>query len=293
MLYVTKLLRLFIQPLSLGLLLVVGGGVLTWWRSRLGLGLMGVGVAVLWVPATPLAADGMRGALEQQFPPRPASEAPSAEAVVVLGGSVGVRMPPREYPDLNDASDRVWHAARLYRVGKAPLVIASGGTLPWRDQTYREARAMQALLVSWGVPADSILMEAQSSSTYGNATKTAEVLEQSGIDHVLLVTSALHMRRALATFRAAGIQATPAATDYHVVERRYTVQALLPDAGALARSTAAIREYVGYIYYDLRGWIAVRSTLEPGANDAGLCPPHRPSMSCPWTSPSSTCATFG
>lgn len=255
-LFLSKVLSLFIHPLSLGLLLLLGGAALMYWRRAVGVAAIGVGLLVVWGPSTPLFADWLRGTLESRYPPARAEAAPTAEAIVTLGGAVGVARPPRVYPDLGGAADRVWHAARLYNAGKAPLVIASGGTLPWKDQTFREAPVMKRLLESWGVPGDSVLLESSSANTYQNATRTAELMARRGIERVLLVTSALHMRRALATFRSAGVEAVPAATDYRVVEGPHTLLSLLPSAGALAGSTAAIREYVGYVVYDWRGWIA-------------------------------------
>ena len=254
-LFLSKVLSLFIHPLSLGLLVLIAGGILSYWWYRYGVAVLCAGLLVIWIPATPVFSDWIRGTLEARYPPAAVEEAPSAEAIVVLGGSIGVARPPRVYPDLNDASDRLWHAARLFRAGKAPVVIASGGTLPWKDRRFREAPAMQRLLASWGVPADSVLLESTSANTYENATNTAEIVNKRAIDRVLLVTSALHMRRALATFRSAGVDAMPAATDYKVVQGTNTLLSLVPSAGALAGSTAAIREYVGYIVYDWRGWI--------------------------------------
>jgi len=257
-LFLSKVLSLLIHPLSLGLLLLVGAGLASSLGWRISPAIFGLGLLVLWVPSTPLVADWIRGTLESRYPPAPVEEAPTADAIVVLGGSVGAPRPPRVYPDLHEAADRVWHAARLYRAGKAPLIIASGGVLPWKDQRFREAPVMQRLLTSWGVPADSVVLESSSANTHENATRTAEVVEERGFDRVLLVTSALHMRRALATFRSAGVDALPAATDYQVVESEPTLLRLLPSAEALAGSTAAIREYVGYWVYDWRGWIVSR-----------------------------------
>ena len=260
-LFLTKVLSLFIHPLSLGLLLLVAGLVAAHWWPRVGLVGLVLGLLVLWVPSTPVFSDWLQGTLESRYPPDSVEVAPTADAIVVLGGAVGAPQPPRAYPDLNDASDRVWHAARLYRAGKAPLIIAAGGTLPWKDQQFREAPVMQRLLKSWGVPPDSVLLESSSANTYENAKFTSVLAAERGIDRVLLVTSALHMRRALATFRQAGVNAVPAATDYGVVEGTTTVLSLLPSASALAGSTAAIREYVGYVVYDWRGWIAARASF--------------------------------
>lgn len=261
-LFLTKVLSLFIHPLSLGLLLLLVGGIVSYWWYRIGLVGIAVGVLVIWIPATPVFSDWLQGTLESRYPPDSVSAAPVADAIVVLGGSVGAPRPPRVYPDLSGASDRVWHAARLYEANKAPLVIAAGGTLPWKDQTFREAPVMQDLLASWGVPPDSVLLESSSANTYENARFTADLVSARGMDRVLLVTSALHMRRALATFRSAGVNAEPIATDYQVVEGTTTLLSVIPKASALAESTAAIREYVGYVVYDWRGWIAAQQLRE-------------------------------
>ena len=254
--FLTKLLSLFVHPLTVSLGMIAGGAVVAWWQGRIGSAIVGVGVLILWTASTPLVADGLQWTLESRFPPQPMPAVPRADAIVTLGGSVAPARSPRLHPDLSGAADRVWHAARLFHADKAPLIIASGGTMPWKEAVDREAPAMQRALRSWGVPADSVVLEGTSSNTYQNATHTAVTLTRLKADRVLLVTSALHMRRALATFSQAGIDAIPVPTDYRVVEGGHTLLDLLPTSGALTRTTAAIREYVGYIVYDWRGWIA-------------------------------------
>ena len=102
----------------------------------------------------------------------------------------------------------------------------------------------------------SIISEAMSRTTHDNAVFTKRLLAERGLRRVLLVTSAMHMRRALATFNSAGIDAVPAATDFTVTYRDHrTMIDYLPDAKALSRTTDAIKEYIGYAYYRWRGWI--------------------------------------
>ena len=149
------------------------------------------------------------------------------------------------------------HTARLYRAGKAPVVLISGGGIPWLGSDIPEAGSIQTLLEEWGVPGASILAEAASRNTYENAVLSKQVLVEHGLQRVLLVTSALHMPRALATFKSAGIDAIPATTDFTVTYKdQRTVIDFLPDAEALSRTTYAIKEYVGYAYYWWKGLIA-------------------------------------
>ena len=64
------------------------------------------------------------------------------------------------------------------------------------------------------------------------------------------------MPRALATFRAAGVKAVPSPTDYEVVDKQQTtIMDFLPDAEALEGTTRAMKEYLGYAVYWMRGWI--------------------------------------
>ena len=72
---------------------------------------------------------------------------------------------------------------------------------------------------------------------------------------VLLITSAAQVPRALATFQRAGVMAVPARTGVEVTYPLFqSVMDLVPDADALARSTNAIKDYLGLFSYRLAGW---------------------------------------
>ncbi len=257
-LYLSKLIPLFIYPLGFAVLLSVLATGLLGVSAGLARLFLFVAVIVLWGASTPMFADYLGLTLEGQYPPVAVAATPVADVIVVLGGAVGGAKPPRVVPDLSAAADRVLHAARLYRAGKAPVVLISGGNIPWLGSTMPEAKLIQALLEEWGVPAASIISEAASRNTYENAVLSRQVLAEHGLQRVLLVTSALHMPRALATFKTAGIDAVPGATDFAVTYRDHlTLIDFLPDAEALSRTTYAMREYVGYAYYRWKGWIAV------------------------------------
>ena len=114
---------------------------------------------------------------------------------------------------------------------------------------------MLEFLTDLGVPKDRIVVEGQSRNTYENAREASELLAERGIERVILVTSALHMPRALATFRATQLDVVPAPTDFEVTtvgER--TLLDLLPDAEALQGSSRALKEYLGLWVYRKRGW---------------------------------------
>lgn len=252
----SKLLTLIVMPLGIGGLLILLGALgALMGRRGLGVAAVLVGLAWVWVWALPVASDWLRLSLEARYPPAETSQVPSAGAILVLGGGVRGIAPPRQSPDLGAAADRVWHGAVLFHAGKAPLVVLSGGTLPWRASEGPEAEAMRAFIRDLGVPEDRVVLEGGSGTTFENARETARMLKERGIERVLLVTSALHMRRAMATFSRAGIEVIPAPTDHEVpISNPRTLLDWLPDATALEGSTRAFKEYLGLWVYRMRGW---------------------------------------
>jgi uncharacterized SAM-binding protein YcdF (DUF218 family) len=114
---------------------------------------------------------------------------------------------------------------------------------------------MRDMLRVLGVPDAAMRHEGRSRNTLENARFSRDLVQQVGARRVLLVTSSLHMPRALATFRAAGFRAVPAPTDVEVVDRaKPTPLRWLPDAEALEGGTRALKEYLGIAVYWLRGW---------------------------------------
>ena len=99
------------------------------------------------------------------------------------------------------------------------------------------------------------MLETASRNTYENAVNSKRLLGAHGLHKVLLVTSALHMPRALALFRALGIEAAPAPTDFEVVESGMGFIAVVTGCRALEGSTRALKEYFGLGVYWVRGWL--------------------------------------
>ena len=214
---------------------------------------------ILFSTSNPLVSDKLVGTLEQQYlPPNPV---PTADAIVVLGGATAPQVAPRPWVEVLEAGDRVLYGARLYNQGRAPKIIFSGGRVTWRGGSgSSEASDMKEIVLTMNVPATDILTEDKSLNTRQNAVNVKRILEAQSINSVLLVTSAIHMPRAAAIFRKLNIDIIPAPTDYlvpadnqnHSLEGR--ILSLLPDANATFNFTKAMKEYVGFVIYRLRGW---------------------------------------
>jgi uncharacterized SAM-binding protein YcdF (DUF218 family) len=112
---------------------------------------------------------------------------------------------------------------------------------------------MTEILEVMGVPEEVIITEEASRDTHENALYSKTILEARGITRILLVTSAYHMRRAEAVFKAQGFDVIPSPTDYQRLVAPPLIPRWLPTADDLDRSTRAIHEYVGYFAYGFRG----------------------------------------
>jgi uncharacterized SAM-binding protein YcdF (DUF218 family) len=97
---------------------------------------------------------------------------------------------------------------------------------------YRSVMPMRQFMLDLGVPANALLTEERSRNTRENAEMSAKLLRERGIQKVLLVTSALHMRRAVKLFEQQGLLVQPVATDHEVGSPKERMS-WLPDANAL------------------------------------------------------------
>ena len=249
----TKLLSLLLYPLSQGLLLCLFALLLLLFHCRrTAMAALLLAVAWLYLCSTALVADFLMGTLERDFRPRAMSVLGTADAIVLLGGATRGDTHLSTFPDLNAQADRLVYAAALYKAGKAPLVVLTGGAQPGARP---EAQLMKEILEVMGVPGRSMLLERNSRNTYDNALYTAVVLNNKNIKRILLVTSAFHMRRAVALFEKQGFDVVPAPTDYQRLVAPRVLPGWLPSVDDLARTTIAIKEMVGFWVYRWRGWL--------------------------------------
>ena len=142
---------------------------------------------------------------------------------------------------------RLVEGIRLARVLRIPLVL-SGGSGAVAPTEAREADAMADTAVKLGFPSHNILIENRSRNTLENAKGVAALLPGKT---VILVTSAYHMKRALAMFRKTGLSPIPAPTGYKMRSRPSSAINLIPRASSLDASSMALSEYLSLSWYTL------------------------------------------
>lgn len=247
MMYLHSVLPMFVMPIGITILLVVIGVVL---RRRT---LCWIGVAVLWLASTSLVSNAIMRAAEGWQVRQPLAATPVGQAIVVL--SEGRVQPPGD-PTVSEwtDADRFFGGVALYKAGKAPLLIFTGGWSPWRPNAKPEGEVLIGYAMDLGIPRDRMLTTAKVVTTDEEAHAVADVLAaragSKAAPRVLLVTSAFHMRRAKLLFARAGMETIPFPVDFKVsVGRTFTLVDLMPEAASLNRTEAALRELYGFLFY--------------------------------------------
>ncbi len=260
-LFLSKLLPLFLYPLGFSCLLLLIALGLIWKKPRWAAGFLGVALVILLVSSSEWTARQLTKSLEFQNIPQ--GELPAADAIVILGGATNPPDPPRPGVDLREEGDRVIYGGQLFRAGKAPKIILSGGRVDWWGKSSPESADMATILEFIGLPATALIQEPNSLNTRQNAVNVKQILDAQGMKKILLVTSAMHMPRSLRIFRKLGIDAIAAPTDYRITTSQdalpptaaAAVLSALPSAENLHYTSKALKEYVGLVVYWLRGWI--------------------------------------
>jgi uncharacterized SAM-binding protein YcdF (DUF218 family) len=218
--------------------------------------LLVIAFSILLLSSNPRVARWLAFELESQYPQQHISDIQPHGAIIVLGGGLRLPQEPAKHTQIGNGSDRFWYAARLYRSGKAPIIILAGGNVYAQMGLKGEAHYASQLLQEWGVPKSAILIEASSRTTEENKRNTALFLVRHGVKSALLVTSALHMPRAHKSFSQLPIPITPASADVIIRDQqRPAVFDWIPSAGALHLSTVALHEYYGAWFNELKAFI--------------------------------------
>lgn len=238
-----------LMPLP-GTLALVAVGAILWRRghARTGRALVAGPLILLWLAALPPVADAVVRRVETRAPAFPGD---SVDFVVVLaGGHVSdARLPlsaQLSSPTLHRLAEGV--AIATAQPWSRLVLSGWGGADPKPNaEVYRDmARA-------WGVPDGRMIVEPRPRDTREEAEFLAPLL---GGRPFALVTSATHMDRALAHFRARGLDPVPAPTG-HLAQgpKSYGFVGLVPGESELWRTRMAVHEILGRAWARLRGQI--------------------------------------
>jgi uncharacterized SAM-binding protein YcdF (DUF218 family) len=238
---------MLLLPLGISLLLLAAA--VRWPRRWL----TAIPLMILGTLSTPFVGDRLLRSLEDQYRYVSLADSPSADAVFVFGGMLGPRDRADDGVAWNDAAERFERATQIVKLGKAGMLVFSGGPERYPGGPD-EGELLKREAVSRGVPEASILVTKATWNTRSEADILCDLAAQRRWQRVLLVTSAYHMPRVMRLSRTCTAEriAIPIAfqtSDPSTSWAESRIEDYLPQAAGLLHSELALREYLGVLFY--------------------------------------------
>ena len=243
---VGRMLQMVLLPPGLYLLLGVVGLVLSRFSMRAAQVSLGVVVFGLYVLSAPLTASLLAHAMEFYPPFQPHSlVGKNAEAIVVLADGSHRSAPEYGSSTVSPQTlERVRFAARIHAVTGLPIMASGGASL---GDLTSDAQRMATVLGE-----APVWREERGSGTVENARYSAEALSKRGFTVAILVTDAVHMPRAMASFQNEGIKVIAAPTGYSSLSiQPLKVRNWLPTPASANYVADALGELFGLTWYRL------------------------------------------
>ena len=228
----------FFQPSQLILIAALLAAV--FWRRPVGRKLAGVTVGLLLLFGLAPIGNLLLKPLESRFgtPPR----IDDVDGIIVLAGSEQVDLSELyAEPQLSAAGDRLTTFLMLAAAHPGARLAHTGAF---------ESHIARALIVGAGVAQSRIVFEDRARNTCESAPAVRELVAPKPGERWLLVTSAMHMPRSMACFRAADWEVIPYPTDFRTGSTPWSYDVL----GNLTNLDLAAHEWLGLVYYRLRGY---------------------------------------
>ncbi len=227
--------------------------------------LTGLALGVFWVLGNQFLINEL--ALWWEYPSQAIPADSSAQVAVVLTGGMinsgkeilDSHQKPTDRYLLGREADRVGQALYLYKKGAVRKILISGGIghLPFQFRRISDEGLMTAqFLRTAGVRPADILLENKSLNTHENALFSAQMLQSRfRTNRCVLITSAWHMRRAIACFQKEGVAVVPFPSGFLSSERSFAPgDWLIPHEEAFFNAYYFVRELVGYVTYKVVGY---------------------------------------
>lgn len=250
--FLKKLISVFLMPLPLCLGVIFIGLIFLWFtkKDKIGKILVTIGAILLFFMSTGIMTIMIVGPLDQLYPVYTLVENRPVKFVVVLSG--GARY--KDGIPLNTNSDhatlsRLMEGVRVYKCNPGSKIILTGRSI---SQRIPFSVVEACLLVGLGIPKEDIILDTESLDT---AEEALNVKKITGNEPFVLVTSSLHMTRALKLFQKQGMGPILAPTDFVIVPSYLSVSDFIPNTGSLRSIDKTFHEYLGIFWAKICGQI--------------------------------------
>ena len=248
-----------LEPIGLLWLALIVLAALLWRKRQRGFASAAAALAVfIYIIGASDLPDALLRSLESPYVGVKFDALAACDAVVMLGG--GLDPSPHEVGGLHltKAGDRIIAALEMIRLGKAPALVCGGSGVKIGGVENVESDLFKQALIDRRVPVREIISLGHCADTRDEAMRTRAIAEQRGWRRVLLVTSANHLPRAVATFRALGIEVVAVPCNFlsSINSGRAPCRAGIPHILGFEKMSVWMHEKIGWWEYRRRGWIA-------------------------------------
>ena len=171
--------------------------------------------------------------------------------IVVLGGGLNYYSNDKARPSLH-SMQRLVKGYQLHRRLNTPLIYSGGVAIG--QEKISESDAAADFLETLGMEPEFYIAENQAQTTFENAAYLKSWLEENEVEKVYLVTSAYHILRSAAVFKAQNIDFLAVHSGF-IYDHQFSWLDYLPNRGALTSNMSALHEWIGIAWYYLRGRI--------------------------------------
>lgn len=191
-----------------------------------------------------------------EIPPKPI-EQEQYDVAVVLTGMTYPHLTYEDQIQFNSAAERFIEPLRLYHQKKVKKILFTGGSGSLTFPDLKEAPGLKELARQLKVDEQDLIIEGEARNTLENAKFTSEILKEQFSDpSILLITSASHMKRAVACFKKQGLSPDiyPVDTQSNPNHQSFLKEAV-PHIDALNIWTIFFHELFGYGAYWVMGYL--------------------------------------
>lgn len=252
--FLSKAFWIVAAPANLALIILMLGLLLLWvnW-VRAGRFLTSIGGVALIILAVLPIGPWLARPLEDRFPQFATGTAP-VDGIIVLGGSTNPKLTElRGQISLNGAVERLIAFADLARTYPDAKLVFTGGSGSLNPGALSEADVAKEVLMIMGGDVGRIRFEREARNTFESGRKAKALALPNPSENWLLVTSAMHMPRAMGVFRKAGWRVTAYPVDYNTGGAGGGLRLRFNLAGNGNSIQIAIREWVGLAAYKALG----------------------------------------
>lgn len=243
-------------PPGMALLLLAIGLYLLWRKNmRAVWGVLIAAFVIGWVLAMPFTGRVLSIALIAQIPAPAEVAVENVDMIITLTGGMEFVGSEIGWLPTNESYRRGIVATELQnRIGSRVPILFSGGHTQGANYPA-ESEVLMQYFDRHQAQLTPMLVETSSTDTYESALQVASLLQKRGARAVFLVTSELHMPRALATYRARGINAIPFPV-INTPRGPFSLTDLLPRPQGIVLTANALYEIYGIIQYMVIGRIS-------------------------------------